>query len=308
MASINTANYANIKSDTNEESVPGFILKLYKILENDTHSHAISWNETGDGFIIRDGNVLENEVLPDYFKHNKLTSLVRQLNMYDFHKTRAKSQLKEFKHEYFRQGKPHCLKLIKRKAGEELTCSQEKADGVLSRLKDLEDKCRTYESLARLSVPIKKLKLASNASSGLLFEGLMTFLDAAAGSQDCEQTRLMNEATQEYIAKLSAIKLTASLSQPDAQFRHGAICGQAKSSAAGESSTDGESTTEKSQQQHRDCEQMLGKRIDQKQADFSQDFLEVASLSSGDFQMDLLDFTQDKSHHLDSADVFEGMF
>lgn len=296
-----------------DDSVPGFILKLYNILENKSLAHVISWNELGDGFLIKDSKVLENEILPDYFKHNKLSSLIRQLNMYDFHKTRAKNQHKEFKHEYFREGRPQFLRYIKRKVGDELHASQDRTDAMLARCKDLEDKCKTYESLARLSVPIKKLKISSACSSNLLFEGLMTFLSDAPCTKQEEQNKLMNQATLEYLNKLASIKAAVQVDLPAGIVNDGALKTQliglsSKRSAAIDISTDSEYSAETPNTFQA---QLLGKRSlsEVDRLDFSDEPLEVNSLSSNDFEADLLDFTQDnKYQHLDSTDAFEAMF
>lgn len=45
----------------------------------------LQWTEEGDAFIIgSDLERLEAETLPQYFRHNRFQSLVRQLNFYSF--------------------------------------------------------------------------------------------------------------------------------------------------------------------------------------------------------------------------------
>jgi hypothetical protein len=68
------------------------------------HSHIISWNEDGTAFVVRRVNEFSEVILPKYFKHSNFASFVRQLNMYDFHKTRNDNNENEFKHKYFIRG------------------------------------------------------------------------------------------------------------------------------------------------------------------------------------------------------------
>lgn len=123
--------------------------------------------------------------------------------MYDFHKARTKEAQKEFKHDYFKRSKPELLKFIKRKLGEENSNSGPKPDILFQKCKELEDKCQTFESIAKLSIPVKRLKTISSEKSNKLLEGLIGYLD-----EDCKDKSyqsLINQATEEYIQKLREI-------------------------------------------------------------------------------------------------------
>lgn len=65
--------------------VPGFILKLWKMVNDPQCNDLISWSDNGSSFIIIDPPRFSQE-LSKYFKHNNLSSFIRQLNMYGFRK------------------------------------------------------------------------------------------------------------------------------------------------------------------------------------------------------------------------------
>jgi hypothetical protein len=102
--------------------VPGFIMKLWKMV-NDPHCNdLISWSDNGQSFIIIDPAKFSQE-LSRYFKHNNLSSFIRQLNMYGFRKvaTIENSGLSpnnddlHFYHPEFLKGRKDRLENIKRK-------------------------------------------------------------------------------------------------------------------------------------------------------------------------------------------------
>ncbi|KAG2227414.1 hypothetical protein INT45_007439, partial [Circinella minor] len=96
----------------------------YRMLEDSSIRHLISWSENGDLFSVTNPTSFSRTVLPQYFKHNNWQSFVRQLNMYGFHKVNdmihsnltTESQNWEFKHPHFRRGAVEDLKNIKRKS------------------------------------------------------------------------------------------------------------------------------------------------------------------------------------------------
>ncbi|TFY57090.1 hypothetical protein EVJ58_g7235 [Rhodofomes roseus] len=85
----------------------------------------IRWSENGDSFYVLNHERFAREVLGRWFKHQKFTSFVRQLNMYGFHKIPHLQQgvLKSdtdtepwnFEHPHFHRGQPDLLCLIQRK-------------------------------------------------------------------------------------------------------------------------------------------------------------------------------------------------
>ncbi|EHY60598.1 Flocculation suppression protein [Exophiala dermatitidis] len=101
-----------------------FIHKLYSMLEDRSISHLISWSSSNESFVMSPSNEF-SKVLAHYFKHTNISSFVRQLNMYGFHKVSdvfhtgsSESALWEFKHGNgnFRKGDLMGLREIKRRA------------------------------------------------------------------------------------------------------------------------------------------------------------------------------------------------
>jgi hypothetical protein len=56
------------------------------------------WDSELKGIRIVDQNRLQQLVLPRYYRHNKLPSFVRQLNMYGFSKINLKDNVSVFIH------------------------------------------------------------------------------------------------------------------------------------------------------------------------------------------------------------------
>ncbi|KAK0612890.1 HSF-type DNA-binding-domain-containing protein [Bombardia bombarda] len=101
-----------------------FIHKLYNMLEDKQIQHLISWTSTSESFVMQPSHEF-SKVLAQYFKHTNISSFVRQLNMYGFHKVSdvfhsgaPESTLWEFKHGNgsFKRGDMVGLREIKRRA------------------------------------------------------------------------------------------------------------------------------------------------------------------------------------------------
>ena len=54
-------------------------------------------------------------MLPKYFRHRKINSFIRQLNMYGFHKSRKDNAKSIFSHTKFMKDREDLLNTIKRK-------------------------------------------------------------------------------------------------------------------------------------------------------------------------------------------------
>lgn len=134
--------------------VPVFITKLLAMVDDQANTGLIYWAKNGETFIVTDADKLAEEELPKYFKHKNFTSLVRQLNMYGFHKVTAaggvknvtpkdQPQLWEFVHPCVQRSHPELLIHIKRKENSQKsrqrTLAKDDVHGMISEMKVLQD-------------------------------------------------------------------------------------------------------------------------------------------------------------------------
>lgn len=90
-----------------------FPRKLFEILENE-HNDIISWNETGDSFVIKDMDYFTTNVLMKYFRHQKYSSFQRQLNLYGFRKISKGADTGAYTHDHFVKDGTDMLTLVRR--------------------------------------------------------------------------------------------------------------------------------------------------------------------------------------------------
>lgn len=106
--------------------VPIFLRKTYHMIDT-CDSSISSWSEDGETFIVKQPEIFETKIIPQFFKHSKFSSFVRQLNFYGFRKIKFTDTIKidaqleketrnfwRFKHESFVRGRPDLLGDIKR--------------------------------------------------------------------------------------------------------------------------------------------------------------------------------------------------
>ena len=102
------------KSENTSFRVPTFLAKVYELVD-DASNRYIFWNRTNDGFIVQNANKFSEEVLPHYFKTNQFASFVRQLNLYNFTKTKTAKNQHCFSHPFFLRGRKELLEKITKK-------------------------------------------------------------------------------------------------------------------------------------------------------------------------------------------------
>ncbi|KAG6826169.1 hypothetical protein H0H92_000908 [Tricholoma furcatifolium] len=108
-----------------DDSMPttsDFVKKLFKMLEDKSFQHVVSWGPQGDCFVVKDMNEFTKSILPRLFKHSNFASFVRQLNKYDFHKVKNTDDTMQFgeqswtfRHPDFHADRRDALENIKRK-------------------------------------------------------------------------------------------------------------------------------------------------------------------------------------------------
>jgi len=106
-----------------QEGISSFIRKTYELLEDKTHADIVSWSEDGNFLVIKDIDKFTQTILPMYFRHNKMNSFVRQLNMYSFRKKRTMNSYHVYYNEYFKRGRTDLLIYIRRKTSSEMQSS-----------------------------------------------------------------------------------------------------------------------------------------------------------------------------------------
>uniref|UniRef100_A0A4W5N148 Heat shock transcription factor 1 n=1 Tax=Hucho hucho TaxID=62062 RepID=A0A4W5N148_9TELE len=143
-------------------NVPAFLTKLWTLIEDRDTDPLICWSPNGNSFHVFDQGRFSKEVLPKYFKHNNMTSFVRQLNMYGFRKVvhieqgglvKPEKDDMEFQHPYFIRGQEPLLENIKRKVTnvsnvkhEDLKMSSDDVSKILTNVQNIKGKQETIDS------------------------------------------------------------------------------------------------------------------------------------------------------------------
>ena len=74
------------KENNGPKTRPAFVMKIWSMVNDKSNDEYIRWNEDGRTFQVFKREDFVHKILPAYFKHQNMSSFVRQLNMYGFHK------------------------------------------------------------------------------------------------------------------------------------------------------------------------------------------------------------------------------
>ncbi|KAI8871261.1 winged helix DNA-binding domain-containing protein, partial [Ramicandelaber brevisporus] len=86
------------------------------ILTDVNNTEVIEWSNSGLSIVVVDSIKLSKTILPQYFKHNRYNSFIRQLNSHGFRKVTLLSNktLDTYQHPHFQRSNPHLMRQIKR--------------------------------------------------------------------------------------------------------------------------------------------------------------------------------------------------
>jgi len=223
---INSA-YTKERRSKKRNGKNSFLNKLHSILNNPGLNSIICWSKDGDSFNILDSERLQDEIIPQYFKHRNLKSFVRQLNLHGFKKVRlstrvADSTIETYRHTLFRQNQPDLLNFIKRKVSKpiEQDDKSEQINYLLEQKRKLEERCNKVRSADDSTILAVISGCQKQEGGRALINALQIYLDHSTKSnKESDPTSLyIFNLTQEYIKNLIALKQTSNSVEESVSF------------------------------------------------------------------------------------------
>jgi len=199
---LNCKDKSKSKTHT-QDSIPSFIRKTYDILDERKFPDIIDWNPEGTALVIKKPSEFCSKVLPTYFKHNNLTSFVRQLNMYNFHKRRTQNIDHVYYHELFQRNKKHLLKEIKRKNHEhpvDKSLKSPETSETSQGQRDVPSLCYENQILKRLyNDAMSKITVLEGQVKDLSLQNQNLWSQVCSGNRDGTAVKSFVELTQEQL-------------------------------------------------------------------------------------------------------------
>jgi HSF-type DNA-binding len=115
--SENSANKSGTTSD-NFGTIEPFPERLHRLLRETARrgmDDIISFNSDGKSFQIHKPDRFFKEIMPNYFRQNRLSSFKRQLNLYGFDLISVGALRGSYRHENFLRDKPELCRLMRRR-------------------------------------------------------------------------------------------------------------------------------------------------------------------------------------------------
>jgi hypothetical protein len=173
---------SQLKVDAKNQEVPIFLRKTYHMIDT-CDDNVCSWCEEGTTFVVKEPETFEKVIIPQFFKHSKFSSFVRQLNFYGFRKIKYTDSIRintaeeqktanfwRFRHENFKKGREDLLGDIKRMNSASKEVAKKASASTSASLK-------TSSSSATTTATVKKVVDKKGAEVKELKEELNTLKD-----------------------------------------------------------------------------------------------------------------------------------